>query len=197
MKIGCIIMASGLSSRFGSNKLLTEFNGRSLINIVLDNTKDFVSDVETIRLVLTRTKEVFDYCGQKDIWSIIHELPNRNDAVKLGVEQIMDCDACLFIASDQPLLKKESIKGLVLNFLEHGKGIYRLSYEGQVGNPILFSKEYYKELMKLPDKRGGAYLCTKYPEDVRYVSASSKWELYDIDTPDDLTLLSGIKNSEL
>lgn len=197
MKIGCIIMASGLSSRFGANKLLTEFKGRSLISIVLDNTTDIVIDAEIIRLVLTRTKEVSDYCSKNGVWSILHELPNRNEAVKLGVEQIMDCDACVFIASDQPLLKKDSICQLMLDFMKHGKGIYRLSYEGQEGNPILFSKEYFNELMKLPEKKGGAYLATKYKEDVRYVNSSSKWELYDVDTPDDLELLSSIKNSEI
>lgn len=197
MKIGCIVMASGLSTRFGKNKLLAEFNGESLISIILGNTTNITDDAEITRFVLTRTKEVYDYCIKNDVHSVYHDLPNRNDAVKLGLEQILDHDACIFCTSDQPLLKKDSISRLVSEFLKQGKGIYRLSFDGQAGNPILFSKEYFQELLDLPEKKGGAYIATKHPGDVRYVCASNKWELYDVDTPDDIELLSNIKNNEL
>lgn len=186
MKIGCIIMASGLSSRFGSNKLLAEFNGKSLISIILDKTTDIVEEYEYERLVLTRTKEVSEYCTEKGIRSVLHNLPERNDAVKLGIEQIGDCDACIFCTCDQPLLRKESIISVIDEFLKHGKGIYRLSYNNQAGNPILFTKEYFEELKGLPSKKGGAYLTAVYPEEVRYVSASDEWELKDADTKEDL-----------
>ena len=36
--IGCVIMASGLSTRFGSNKLLADFGGRPMLCRVLDAT---------------------------------------------------------------------------------------------------------------------------------------------------------------
>ena len=36
--IGCVIMASGLARRFGSNKLLADFGGRPLLCRALDAT---------------------------------------------------------------------------------------------------------------------------------------------------------------
>lgn len=181
-------MASGLSHRFGSNKLLAEFNGKKLIEIILEKTED----IEIKRLVLTRTKEVFEHCRNNDIEVILHEYPNRNEAVRLGVEQMLECDACMFCTCDQPLLSKDSINNIISDFLENGKGIYRLSFEDRIGNPILFSKEYFEELMTLPEKKGGAYVALKNPADVKYITASSKWELCDVDTPDDLIKLSEI-----
>lgn len=183
-------MASGLSSRFGTNKLLTEFKGRRLIDIVLDNTATLSEEQEVSRLVLTRTSEVYDYCLKNNIKTVLHNLPNRNEAVALGLSQFEDYDACIFCACDQPFLKKESIQKLIENFCVYGKGIYRLAYEEKVGNPILFSCEYYSELKNLPEKKGGSYLALKHPEDVVLVNASDELELYDIDTPDDLIMLS-------
>ena len=198
MKIACIIMASGLSQRFGSNKLLAQFNGKSLIEIILDKTNDLCEsmvaedgcDIQFERLVLTRTKEVQMFCEARDIDVIFHELPNRNDAVKLGVEHMKDCDGIVFCTCDQPLLKRDSIRRLIHEYQSKGVGIYRLAFDDKVGNPILFSKEYFGELCQLPPKKGGAFLATKHADDVILVGAFDKWELYDVDTPDDIVILS-------
>ena len=197
-------MASGLSQRFGSNKLLVQFKGKSLIEAILDKTES-LCDAQAAgtmeatepfinkRLVLTRTKEVQDFCTARDVDVIFHELPNRNDAVKLGMERMMDCDAVIFCTCDQPLLKAESIKKIIQEFSQKGSGIYRLAFSDEVGNPILFSKEYFDELCKLPSKKGGAYLAAAHPENVALVMANDKWELFDVDTPEDLILLNKVE----
>lgn len=185
-------MASGLSARFGSNKLLAEFGNKKLIEIIIENTESLFGDN---RFVLTRTQEVFELCQSREIPVLFHNLQNRNEAVKLGVERMKDCDACVFCASDQPLLQRDSIERLIKEFEKKGKGIYRLAFDNKVGNPILFTKEYYTELADLPEKRGGSYLAERYPKDVTLVEASSKWELVDVDRPDDLEFLKNIKEN--
>ena len=198
MKITIIIMASGLSTRFLSNKLLAKFKGQSIMELILDKTADFRisnNDLQINRLVLTRTQQVYDYCRQKDVDVILHELPDRNDAIRLGIEQehVFDSDACIFCACDQPLLRQESIASLIEAYMENGEGIYRLSYEDTAGNPILFSKRYFKELSTLPAKKGGAYLAGKHPNEVTCVEAIDKWELFDVDTPEDLVILEKVE----
>ena len=42
--VGCVIMASGLSRRFGSNKLLADFGGRPLLFRALEVTANVVSN---------------------------------------------------------------------------------------------------------------------------------------------------------
>lgn len=185
-------MASGLSTRFGTNKLLAEFKGKSLISLIVDKTSDLSGNIKK-RIVLTRTPEVYEYCNALGIESYLHSLPNRNEAVHLGMEHMKDLDACIFCTCDQPLLKKESIDKLIAAYLTGGPGIYRLSYGEKVGNPILFSKEYFEELSNLPEKKGGSYIANKYPDDVTLIPADDEWELYDVDTPDDIKMLSEIK----
>lgn len=38
LPIGCVIMASGLGKRFGSNKLMADFNGKPMIYRILSAT---------------------------------------------------------------------------------------------------------------------------------------------------------------
>lgn len=53
-KIGCVIMASGLGRRFGSNKLLADFGGEPMICRILDATEGIFRR----RVVVTRHEEI-------------------------------------------------------------------------------------------------------------------------------------------
>ncbi|MGN1141161.1 MAG: NTP transferase domain-containing protein [Oliverpabstia sp.] len=180
-KVGCVIMASGLSKRFGRNKLLAEFRGKTMIQRILDITGEELFDR---RVVVTRSEEVRELCRQQKVDVIFHELPDRNDTIHFGVDVMKEMDGCMFCPCDQPLLQRESLVRMLRQFEKKGKGIYRLSYEEKQGAPILFGKEYFQELLALPSKCGGSYLVKKYPDQVENVSASDKIELFDIDTPE-------------
>lgn len=181
-KIGCVIMASGLAKRFGRNKLVAEFQGKTMIERVLDITGE---DLFFQRVVVTRSEEVRDLCTRKHVNVIFHAMPNRNDTIHLGTEVMKEMDGCLFCPCDQPLLKKESLQRMIDQFEKIGKGMYRLSYGEKQGTPILFGKEYFQELLTLPSKSGGSYLVKKYPNQVEKVSALDEMELFDIDTPEE------------
>ena len=116
---------------------------------------------------------------------IFHTLPERNDTVRLGMKEMKGMDGCVFCPCDQPLLKKETLQRMINQFENQGHGIYRLSFREKQGSPVLFSKEFFQELMTLPTKNGGSYLVKKYPDQVIKVDASDKMELFDIDTQED------------
>lgn len=215
-KIGCVIMASGKSRRFGENKLLAEFAGKSLIQTVVDLTsKNFtdgdlsyknVSDEETInhdltgmelftkRLVLTRTREVEEICKKQNVPVIYHELQKRNEAIRLGIEEMQDMDGVLFCPCDQPLLKQSSLQNMITQFRENFEVgnkdvILRLCYGEKIGAPVLFGKGNFMELMNLPEGYGGSWICKQYPGRVRMVQAENLLELFDIDTKEELEYL--------
>ncbi len=181
-KIGCVIMASGVSKRFGENKLLVDFHGETLIEKVLNLTE---GDFFQRRIVVTRTKEVEMLCKKKGIDVILHTYPGRGDAVRLGIEQMMNMDGCVFCPCDQPMLSKESLVKMTEMFSKEEKQILQLKYGERCGAPVLFSKEYFEELCELPEKSGGSYLIKQHPEHVLYVEAGSEIELQDMDTKED------------
>lgn len=191
--IGCIIMASGLSNRFGKNKLTTNFLGHPMIFHILKTTSCFQT-----RLVLTRTKEIADYCNIYDIPVLLHELPTRNQAISLGVTFLTnkhpELSGCIFCLADQPLLSEPTLQSLYESFQRNPHRIHRAVFEAKEGNPIIFPRRLFSELCTLPDKKGGNFLAKKYPEQVTYVPVQDIYELFDIDTPEDLESLLSYVN---
>ncbi len=186
--LACVLMASGLGQRFGGNKLLAEFHGRPLIHSVLSATD---TGLFTTRVVVTRHAEITTLCGDLGIPTMLHSFPYRSDTVRLGLEALEKDppDGCMFCACDQPLLSGETIEKMAQAFRKQPEYIYRLSFDGTPGNPLIFPKKYYAELKKLPQDKGGSYVAGLHPEQVRYVEAASLWELKDIDTQEDFEAL--------
>ncbi len=79
-KHGCIIMASGTSTRFGTNKLIAELGGVPLIQHVLRATDGLYAR----RVVVTRHPDVARLCDMRGVEVVLHDEPLRNDTVRLG-----------------------------------------------------------------------------------------------------------------
>lgn len=188
MRCGCVIMASGLGRRFGSDKLMAQFMGKPLISHILETTAGIFDKI----VVVTRNDDVYDLCNAGSIPCILHTFPYRNDTIRIGIEEMSDMDACMFCPSDQPLLSRVSIRKLLdTYFLNPGK-IVRLSYKDVIGMPVIFADKYFDELKQLPEKKGGSYLIKKYANEVVLTGAEHKYELLDIDTAKDLQTLTDI-----
>lgn len=184
-KIGCVIMASGLARRFGSNKLLHEFRGAPVICRILDTmTKAPLA----ARVVVTRHPEIRDICESRNIPVLLHDLPEQSDTVRLGVAYLLkSCPGitgCMFAASDQPCLTADSVAKLCHAFEDAPEKIWRLAWQGTAGNPVLFPSSTFEELLHLPVGKGGGAVVKKHPELVCTVEVGDERELIDVDTPE-------------
>ena len=184
--VGCVIMASGLGKRFGGNKLMADFGGQPMIARILAATEGIFDR----RVVVTRHEDVALLCRKQGIEVVLHDLPNRNDTVRLGLEAVGDVDGCLFCPGDQPLLRKETVAALVSDWKKEPDFICRTVVENQPGAPILFPKWAFSELLTLPEGKGGGILTQKYPERVRLHPVRDRYELIDVDTRENLLKLS-------
>ena len=183
-KIGCVIMASGLGRRFGSNKLLADFGGEPMICRILDATEGIFRR----RVVVTRHEEIARLCREREISVVLHSLPNRNDTVRLGLQGMGEMDRCLFAPADQPLLRRETVAALAL-VSKGSPYCWRLSCEGVPGSPVVFPEWTFEQLKNLPEGKGGGILLKKYPERLRTVNIRDGYELQDVDRPEDLVEL--------
>ncbi|MCI7018696.1 MAG: NTP transferase domain-containing protein [Clostridiales bacterium] len=184
--VGCVIMASGLGKRFGGNKLMADFGGQPMIARILAATEGIFDR----RVVVTRHEDVALLCRKQGIEVVLHDLPNRNDTVRLGLEAVGNMDGCLFCPADQPLLKRDTVAELVSAWQAKPEFIWRTAYENQPGAPILFPEWAFEELRTLPEGKGGAFLAKKYPERVRLHPVRDRLELIDVDTRETLMELS-------
>lgn len=183
--VGCVIMASGMSRRFGSNKLMADFDGEPMIRRALNATDGLVQK----RVVVTRHEEVAELCREQGVDVILHALPHRSDTIRLGLEALEDCDCCMFLPGDQPLLRKETVAMLLDRWKQSQEMIVRPVHEDTAGSPVLFPSWAFPELKSLPEGKGGSVVIKKHPEAVLQVTVDDPYELADADTPETLALL--------
>lgn len=184
-QIGCVIMASGLGKRFGGNKLMADFHGQPLIQCALNATEGLF----TKRVVVTRHESVAVLCREQNLDVVMHNLPHRNDTVRLGLEALGDLDACMFLPGDQPLLRRETVAMLLQNWKQYPDCMVRPIHEDTEGSPVVFPAWAFPELKNLPKGKGGGVVIQKHPHDMIRVSVSDPFELADADTPQTLELL--------
>ena len=184
-KLGCVIMASGLGKRFGGNKLMADFHGKPMILKALDATEGLFPH----RVVVTRHESVAALCREQNVDVVLHDLPNRNDTVLLGLEALGNLDCCMFLPGDQPLLRRETVAMLLENWKENPDRIIRPVYEDTVGSPVLFPSWAFPELNSLPEGKGGSVVIKNHPHEIIHVSVPNPFELMDADTPETLELL--------
>lgn len=184
-KLGCVIMASGLGRRFGGNKLMADFQGKPMIQRALDVTEGLFS----CRVVVTRHASVADLCREQNVSVVLHDLPLRNDTVRLGLEQLGNCDCCMFLPGDQPLLRRETVAKLLENWKENPNNIIRPAYEDTEGSPVVFPAWAFTELKNLPEGKGGGVVMQNHIHEICRVPVPNPFELADVDTPEMLTML--------
>ena len=185
LKHGCIVMASGVGARFGGNKLMAELCDVPLVGHVVRATDDLFSR----RVVVTRHTDVAALCETLGAQVILHDEPCRNDTVRLGMEAMDGCDTVTFIQADQPLISANALAALLRGAEAHPELIWRVSFQGAPGAPVLFPSWAFDELRTLPPGKGGGFVAKAHARRVRCVEAASEWELFDVDTVQDLEVL--------
>lgn len=190
---GCVIMASGLGKRFGQNKLMVDFMGVPMIERILDATEGLFAR----RVVVTRHASVAALCRERNIAVVLHDLPHRNDTVRLGLEAIGDVDHCMFCPGDQPLLSRDTIASLLHCAAHAPQLIWRPCCADTPASPVLFPKWSFAELQSLPEGKGGGWVVKNHPAQTAFLHIEHPWELMDADTPEALDALTAIAKTNL
>ena len=105
----------------------------------------------------------------------------------MGLEALHGVDAALFMVSDQPMLKRSSVSAVVDCYLENPERIVGAAYDGTRGNPCIFPKKYFSELLALTGDTGGSSVIRKHEEALLLFELPDPSELTDVDYISDLT----------
>lgn len=185
-KIACLIMASGISERFGGNKLLASLGDRLLVDFAISaaNLPLFCD-----RILVTRLADTAVHC-ESLIHTVKHDYPTKAEAVRLGVESLIgsNCliDGIIFLQADQPFVRPDTLAALCEKFSHNREKICRLSFKGEPASPVIFPKSVFDELMNIEDGKGGAFVIKKHPDLVECFETVFHYEMFDIDTIDDM-----------
>lgn len=187
LKLGCVVMAAGNARRFGENKLAAGVGGRSLILRALEAVP--AEEFEAVAVV-TRYPEILELAERFRFIPVRNEYPDRgvSRTIRLGLEALGDLDGAMFLVSDQPLLRRESVKALAELWRSRPENIAALAHGGVRGNPCLFPARFFPELLALTEDRGGSAVIRRHEEDLILLEVPER-ELTDVDTREALEKL--------
>jgi molybdenum cofactor cytidylyltransferase len=96
-------------------------------------------------------------------------------------------DAAIVMLADMPQVDAALVDRLIGAFdPERGALIVVPTIEGKRGNPVLWSRRFFPDLMELQGDIGARHLIGRFPEAVIEVAVEGHAALTDVDTPDAL-----------
>ncbi len=188
--VGCVVLAAGNARRFGANKLGAVLGGKTLMEHALDALP--VEALETV-CVVTQYDAVEALARRRGFGCVRNEHPDEglSRSVRLGTEALADrCEAIVYLVSDQPLLRRESVLLLLEQFRAYPDCIIAAARDGRRGNPCLFPARFFPELCALSGDVGGSAVIRAHPEALRLCELPAE-ELADVDTRRALEELRG------
>lgn len=182
--LSAIIMASGFSSRMGTNKLLLPYNGKALVEHILDKVKvcGFYSTI-----LIAQNYEVIDMGKKRGIKVVYNNKAKegQSQSIKLGILNSPDAMGYAFFTADQPLIDIETIKLLMDSFYKEEDSIIIPTFKEKRGTPVIFPKRFKNDLLALEGDTGGRNIINKNIDDVKLIEVKKDYVLWDIDTQEE------------
>ena len=185
--VTAIVLAAGRATRMGGpNKLLAELNGKALVRIVAEQA--LASKASSVTVVTGHQAREVEAALRGLNVTFVHN-PDFADglatSVKAGIAKLpKDAAGALVCLGDMPLIDAQLLDRLIAAFApDRGALIAVPVNEGRRGNPVLWSRRFFPELMTLDGDIGARHLIAKHAEAVAEVPVEGQGAFLDIDTP--------------
>lgn len=184
-----VILAAGESSRFGSPKILLEWNNEPLIHYLCRKTTEF--GLNPVRLVLgAHINQAREIVRELPVEVIINSRwqDGMSQSFKCGLISLpADCNGVVMILADQPYLDKQLINTLISTT---EADVVIPTYKGEKGHPVLWRKQVFSQIQKLKPHQPPREVLKNI--NVKYIDWDNSLILKDIDTMEDYSEIKGL-----
>jgi molybdenum cofactor cytidylyltransferase len=173
----------------GPNKLLAEIGGRPLVRIAAEEALS--SHARPVIVVTGHQRDKVEAALQGLDVKIVHN-PNFADglstSVKTGLAAVpQSADGAIVCLGDMPQVRASLIDKLLAAFdPARGALVVIPVIGGQRGNPVVWSRRFFPELMAIEGDVGARNMIARYPEAIAEVPFADSAALIDVDTPEAL-----------
>lgn len=184
-----LVLAAGVSRRMGAaNKLLAAVDGRPMVAAVAAMLQASAADSVTVvtghqAAAVRRALAGFD-CR------LVHNGEHQRGigaSISAGVAAVAEdggVDAVVVCLGDMPLVRAATVDALIAAFADaRGAAACVPVCRGRRGNPVLFGRRFFPELIALGGDRGARFLLQKHAQWVHEVAVDDAGVLVDADTP--------------
>jgi molybdenum cofactor cytidylyltransferase len=192
--IAAVVLAAGRSTRMrGSNKLLAEIGGKALVRIAAEQA--LASRAKPVIVVTGHERDRAEAALKGLPVRLVHNpdfAEGLGTSVRAGIAAVpADADGAIICLGDMPQVDAALIDRLIAAFdPEKGALAVMPTIDGKRGNPVLWSRRFFPDLMAIEGDVGARHLIGRYGEAVVEVPVTGKAALVDVDTPE---ALSGVK----
>jgi molybdenum cofactor cytidylyltransferase len=192
--IAAVILAAGRSRRMAPhNKLLvTDKSGKPMIARVVDNVLS--SNARPILVVLGHQAEQIEHAlGGRPV-RFVHAQDYAEGlaaSLKAGIAAVPpECAAAIVCLGDMPLVTGRMIDRLMSMYdADEGRQIVLPTFRGKQGNPMLWDKRFFPEILQIIGDSGARFLVGKHAEVVVEAEMADDAVLRDFDTTESLATL--------
>jgi molybdenum cofactor cytidylyltransferase len=190
--IAAVVLAAGTSTRMGSNKLLADFRGKPLIRQTVESV--LTSSARPVIVVTGHEAEKVGAALDGLDITIVHNPDyalGLSTSLRAGVAALpTNVVGAVICLGDMPLVAPSIIDRLIAAFNPtEGRTICAPSFDGKIGNPVLWGREHFAEFTSLTGDRGARSLLEGHADHLVEVAVNSDSVLTDIDTPEALARL--------
>jgi len=187
-RIAALVLAAGRSIRMGAiNKLIAEIGGKPLVRIAAEQA------------LASRAKPVIVVTGheRERVEAALAGLPVRlvnnpdyaeglGTSLKTGITAVpAEADGVIICLGDMPQVDSQLIDKLIAGFdPERSALVVVPTFDGRRGNPVVWSRRFFHDLMSINGDIGARHLIGSYAEAVVEVPVAGEAALTDVDTPE-------------
>jgi molybdenum cofactor cytidylyltransferase len=181
-----IVLAAGMSTRMGRNKLLLRFRDQALIVRAVDTL--LASKIDEVIVVLGHEIEAARTELKGKPVRLVQNPDYRDGlstSVRTGVEAVSpQADGIMIYLADQPLLEPADINQIVAAFTDAkkvNKSIVVPFFEGERGNPVVLDASLRVAILGIVGDVGCKGVIKRYPEQVYILEMENDHVVRDVD----------------
>ena len=186
-RVGAVVLAGGQSKRFGAPKQLLPWKESTLLEHVVDVA--LASGAEPVIVVLGHQADACRTAlGDRPVQVVVNPdwAQGQSTSVRRGLAALpANVSGALFPLVDQPGITPDIINALIERHQATLAPVVWPEYRGRRGNPVLFDRDAFPQLMRLTGDTGGRPVLQAYAGHAERVPVPDAGILFDIDTPDD------------
>ena len=195
--VSAVILAAGMSTRMGQNKLLLNFREKPLIVHAVDTL--LASDIDEVIVILGHETERMRDQLEGSIGLANKAAPEKpvrlvqnpdyqnglSTSVRTGVEAVSrQANGIMIYLADQPLLEPEDVNRIVAGFAaakEVNKSIVVPFFRGGRGNPVILDASLRDSILGIVGDVGCKGVIKRYPEKVYAIEMENDHVVRDVD----------------
>ncbi|MFQ6673699.1 MAG: NTP transferase domain-containing protein [Fidelibacterota bacterium] len=190
MTVAAVVLAAGGSSRAnGKNKLLFPIDGEPMIARVCRRVvkAGFHPVIVVTGYEKSRIRGVLE---DQDVMTVHNDRwkDGMSASIRVGLGRVpAEAAGVSVVLGDMPFVTVRTLGLLWHRFVElAGKKIVYPTHGGRQGNPVLFPRQCFREILAITGDRGCKVVLNRHMEDAVSVPVKSKEILLDCDTESDV-----------